>query len=120
MPRVARRENRVGAGLDRHAPGLARGGIRQLGAEGLDGEPPTEGHGVTRVEHEIQQHLRQLAGVGLDETGGRAEAQLERRLCAEGAPEHEVEATDRLVEIEYPWTQHLAAAEREKLTRDRR
>ena len=120
MSRVAHREHDVRARHDRDPRVLARVSLGELGAEGLDGEPAADRHRVARVEHEIEQHLRQLARIGLDEAGRRAQPELERGLLAEGAPEHELEAAHRLVEIEHPGPQHLPAAERQELTGDRR
>jgi len=73
------------------------------------------GHGVARVDGEVQEDLFEHAEVGLDggQRGGKVE--IQRDVLAEDAPQHLADVADRLIQINELGLEHLLAAEGEEL-----
>ena len=86
----------------------------------FDHELPTCGHGVARVEREIQHHLLDLSGVGADASRIARGADDEIDVLAEHVPKHLQRRLHDCVEVEHTRSKHLVPAHREQLPRQLR
>jgi hypothetical protein len=111
---VADRQHHVPAGAGAELGGGV--GLVELDVGGLDGQPAAVGHGVAGVDHQVHQHLLELAGIGVDPAEvGRGPHRTQLDVLAQQALEHRPQVGDDLIEVEHPRLQELAAAEREEL-----
>ena len=78
-------------------------------------EPAALGHGVAGVDHEVREHLLQLAGVGLHPQRPGVEGGRKLDVFADQPVQHRVEVADQAVEVEHDRLPHLFAAERQQL-----
>ena len=92
----------------------------ELDGRRLDRERAAVGHRVARVHGEVEDHLLELPRVGLDRAGSGVEVHDERDVLADQAVEHLLDVGDDLVQVELAGLNHLLAAEREELLRERR
>jgi len=85
-----------------------------------DSQPTSREHGVAGVHHEVHQHLLALAWVG----PRKAKVWLEHLdpigVLTENSPQHLLNPDGDLVQIQRNRLRHLLAAERQKLTSERR
>jgi hypothetical protein len=93
----------------------ARVGVVDDDVLGLEGEAPALGHGVARVDREVEHDLLQTHRV--DDHG--PERGLGDRVdldpLAEGAPQEQVHAPETFVEVHRPRRHHRAPGEREEV-----
>ena len=89
--------------------------LAQLGVHGLDGELSTCGHGIARVDGEVQNHLLELARVGPDVARVRREGRPERDVLADQAAEHLLHILNHIVHVQHDGLEHLLAAEGQQL-----
>ena len=117
VSRVAHREDDVRT-RERHlaAPGRLVGG----GVVRPDGERPAVRHRVARVGGEVEQHLFDLAAVRFHGFDVFAELEHQHRVRADQAPQKPFGLADDDVQIEHDRLNHLLAAERQQLARQRR
>ena len=99
--------------------GVERRALRHPHIVGLDGQPASSGHGVAGIESQIQQHLLDLARIGLDigQIGFELAHQLD--LLADGTPQQVLHAADDLVEIDRRRRAQLPATENQQLPSQR-
>src|SRR6476620_1167200 len=83
----------------------------QHDARGLDDEFSPVRHRVACVQHEVEEHLLDLPGVGLDRLEIRAETHLRVDAFTNDAGQDLQQAADRLVEIQDHRIKKLLAAE---------
>lgn len=76
----------------------------------MDREAAPRGHGIARVHREIQEDLLDLAFIGLHVGWLRRERDGELDILAQDAPEHLLDLSDLLLEIENLRLKDLAAA----------
>ena len=76
---------------------------------------PRPGHGIAGVEHQVDQHLLELAAVGADLPGVGVERQLQRMVLAEDPAQHLLEVPDDAVDGQRLRTEELLAGEGEQL-----
>ena len=86
---------------------------------GLDRHRAALRHRVARVHGEVDDHLLDLRRVGAHRARARAEHRDELDVLADQPAQHHVHVADRRVQVEDPRLQHLPAAEREQLARER-
>ena len=91
------------------------GGAIQIQMPGLQPQPPAFGHGVARVDRQVEDHLLQHVDIGVDVRGPVFADDFKLHGLARCAPEHLRHAGDHFVEVEVAWLQDLFAAEREQL-----
>ena len=128
MPDVLRREERLerpGAGLVVHACS----GVRYLDAdEGVavqlhvarrDRQAAAGRHRVATVEHDIENDLRELVGIGIDRSERLRQGCPQLDIGSERSCEQRLEPANDLVHVEPLREQHLLAAEGEQLPRQR-
>ncbi len=84
-----------------------------------DRQRPVARHGVPCVHGEVQEHLPDLARVGLDRPQGGLELELHLDAFADQPAQHRLDLAHAVVEVDDARLQHLAAAEREQLVRER-
>ena len=114
---VAHYQHHVGAGLDADVQaGIA---LVQVYVRRLDGEPAALGHGVARVDGEVDEHLFDLPGVSFRRPEIDAEGSDEVDVLPDGAPEHPLHLDNDVVEVQHPWFNHLPATERQELAGQR-
>jgi sodium-dependent dicarboxylate transporter 2/3/5 len=82
---------------------------------GLDAERAPSRHRVACVHREIEQHLLELARVGVDASGAGAEREQQVDVLADEPPEDRTHLAHRAVEVEDLPLQHLLAAEGQEL-----
>src|SRR5438128_8728510 len=85
----------------------------------LDRQLAAVGHRVSGVDDEVDEHLLDLARIGLDAAESTAEDGDHLDVLADQAAEHLVHLADDVVEPEDARLQELLAAEREQLPRER-
>ena len=83
------------------------------------GEPAAVGHRVAGVDGEVDQHLLDLAGVGLDRPQVGRDASLQLDVLAERAAQQLLELGDDVVEVEHLRLHDFAAAEDQQLAGQR-
>ena len=97
--------------------------FRHLGVDdglaGLHRQRAAVGHGVGSVDREVQQHLLELHRVDHHRRQRRRQRGADLDVVAQQATEHRPQVLDDAADVERPWLQHLAAAEREQLLRQR-
>ena len=81
----------------------------------LDGEAAAVGHGVARVDGEVQDHLLELARVGAHGGEIGSERGGELNVLADQPPQHRLQVGDDGIELEQLGREHLAAAVGEQL-----
>ena len=86
----------------------------------LDDQAAAVGHRVARIDREIDEHLLELAGIGLDGPEVHAETSLEHHPLAERPMEQVLEPGNDVVEVEHLGLDDFAAAEDEQLPRELR
>jgi len=82
----------------------------------LDHKPAALGHGVARIDGEVDQDLFNLIAIGFDRDGLRAKLNLNADVFAEERTNQVLEFGDNVVEIEKFGLENLLAAKREQLT----
>ena len=89
----------------------------QQGIAGSDGQLPPLRHGVARIDGQVQEHLLDLAGIGLHQPkiGGQIGDKID--VFADKASEHLLEVGDEIIEVEDLRSQQLFAAEGQELAR---
>jgi hypothetical protein len=112
-PGVGHRHPHVGAGADLGMPI----GVRPAGFDHgrLDGDPSPVGHRVAGVDHEVHDHLLDLAAVHLDLAEAPARHHHQLHLLADQALQQFGHAGDDLAEIQERRLEHLLPAERQEL-----
>ena len=83
-----------------------------------DGQMPAVGHGVPRIDHQIQDHLFDLRRVGHDHRRWRELDDFELDLGADQPPEHHLHSADDVFERDETRARRLPAAEGEQLARE--
>ena len=83
----------------------------------FDSERAALGHGIARVDGEIEQHLLHHAGISLHQGRLRKVIQLQRDVLAENARQHFGHVRDDFIQVEAARLHDLAAAESEQLAR---
>ena len=96
--RVRDRELDVGPGLHGHV--ARRVLLVELDVGGLDGELASLGHGVAGVDHEVHEHLLDLARVGQRQAEVGREHLHEVDVLAEDPPEHLLDPRGDLVQAQ--------------------
>ncbi len=110
---VADGEHHVGARVN---DGVLRGVIAiELHVGSFDGQAAAVGHGVARVDYEVQGDLLDLAGVGFHAAEIGAGQKREFDIGADDARNHLNHSGDDFVQIQNARLQHLHAAEGEQL-----
>jgi len=73
------------------------------------------GHGIARVHGQVEHHLLNLAGIGLDlpEVGRQIRGQID--VLADESAEHLLKVGNQVVEVEDLWGHQLFAAKGEEL-----
>src|SRR5256884_487995 len=89
--------------------------VAQQQAGGLDEHASPARHGITRIDHEVQEHLLELARVGVDGARLGVEGGGQLDVVADQAAQHLVHVRHDGVELEHLGGEDLAAAEREQL-----
>ena len=103
---------------------------RQLGADPgivfadelvgrLDGEPAAVGHRVPRVDHQVHDHLLELARVGVHRAELRLQRRHQRDVLADEPRQHPLEVGDTVVEVDRLGLADLPPAEGEDLAGER-
>ena len=110
--RVAAIHAEACVGYLEHDVGSARGG--------RDRDGSAAGHGVARVEREIDEDLLDHIRVRPHEARGGCEAELQRHVATEHALERGAHALDHRVQVHALEMRLARTAEGEQLTRDRR
>ena len=103
-----------------HADAAVAHGQLDLAVDAAHGElhRAARGHRIAGVEREIRDHLFELAAVGAHAAAGLDRGrQLD--VVAEEPREQALELADDLAQIEHLRQEHLMAAEREQLARER-
>src|SRR5512132_2643886 len=96
-------------------------GLRgELDGARLDGQRAPCWHGITCVDHDVQQYLLELPGVDLDVARTGRETRLELDVLADDAAEHAIHVRDDRVRVEHFRLQRLLPAECEQLPRQQR
>ena len=85
----------------------------------LDGEFAARGHRVAGIDGEVQNHLLDLARVRNDLPHVIREHAHQVDVLADEAPQHLFHPRDDAIRLEHPRLQHLLAAKREELARER-
>jgi len=114
------RDRQAGVITGRHAMTPLDVLLVQRDARGPDAQPAAAGHGVAGVDGEVQKHLLELPGVGVDRACGGIERRGELDVLAEQAPQHPVHVRDHGIDVEHLGSEHLPAAERQQLPRELR
>ena len=86
----------------------------------LNDEPAAFGHGVAGIHREIQQHLIQHAGVGMDAHRLQGKSELHLDIGTQNAAQHVGHPGDGLVQIQIAQLQNFLPAEQQQLPRQRR
>ena len=86
----------------------------------FDCELSTRGHGITGIDCQIHDYLLNLTGVSANRCKAGIGDHHQVNVLADHAVEHFEVLGHHAVEIENPWSQHLLAAEGEKLVGQRR
>ena len=82
-------------------PGILRRIVAvEMGVGGLDGELAAVGHGVARVDREVEDRVFELVGIGLDPPQAGGEHGLDLDRLAERAVEQFRHAGDQLVDVD--------------------
>ena len=113
-PGVSHREQNIVA---RHHGRMLAGdfGIKANAAR-LNGQFAATGHGVARVDGQIQDDLFDLALIRFHRPERRIERRLQFDILAEKARQHFRHILNNCIEIQYLSFQHLLPAECQKLT----
>ena len=90
-------------------------GLVHLDPFGRNEQLPAVGHGVPRVDHQVEQHLFQHARVGLDERQARRITAFQADILADDALEHLGQVRDQIIERHRLGLHLLFAAENEQL-----
>ncbi len=85
-----------------------------------DGQRPARGHGVPRVDHQVQHDLLELTGVGHDPAAIRRRPHHQGDVHPEQPGEHLLHLADQRIETDDLGRDDLRPAEREQLPRQRR
>jgi hypothetical protein len=101
-----RNDARIGDGVPVHVD------VRRL-----DREHAPVGHRIARVHSEIEQHLLELAAIGLDPAEVAVELGADLDVVADHPPEHLLHVVHDLVQVDAHGLEHLLPAEGEELTR---
>ncbi|WP_308447097.1 hypothetical protein, partial [Chitinimonas prasina] len=98
---------------------LERALLVEPGVGGLDHQPPAAGHGIARVDTEVEQRVLELVRVAQrrPEPVGQHRLQLDRG--AHGAPDEILHLRDQRVRTGRPRVQRLPAGEGEQPVRER-
>ncbi len=115
-PRVAHDERDPAAGLERRPGSIRRDDLR----EALDRELAARGHGVARVDDEVEEHLLELGAVHLDRARARSEGGHELYVLADHPPEDELHVAYDRAQLDDRRREDLPPAEREELPREPR
>ncbi len=83
---------------------------------GLDGESAAARQGVAGVDHQVEEHLFDLAGVGLDLPEARIQIHLEPDALSDQPVEQALGRGDGGVQVDHLRLQYLPARKREELT----
>jgi hypothetical protein len=86
----------------------------------FEGDRPAARHGVAGVQHEIEDHLIELAAIRLDPAGVLAELQHQLQVGAQHVLEQRMRLTKGVVHVEHDRLHELAPAECEQLCGQRR
>ena len=103
-----------------YGPGRASAWVRQKLSSDLDHvrgdlQPAAAGHGVARVDREVDEHLLQLRRIGQHRARPVAGLEAERDVLADDAAQHLERALDQRPHVEQHRRDHLLAAERQQL-----
>ena len=115
---VAHGQRHVGAWIYPRVEGRILGG--QGDVRRLDGEPAAVGHRVARVHREVDDHLFELARIHPHPPGVRRRHEGQVDVLSDQPLEEIRRVLDQLVQVEHLRLEHLLAAEREQLVRERR
>ena len=84
---------------------------------GLDADRAALGHGVARIDREVENRLVELRGVDLDRPQAGIGMQLHDHLLAQGPAQHAGDLRQALVEVDHRRLQRLLAREGEQPAR---
>jgi len=90
-------------------------GLVEHRSAGLDRHGAAVGHGVPRIDDEVDEDLVKLAGVGAQLAGGWVELDDQRQILPDESAEHRFDGPDGFVEIQDLGADDLLAAEGEEL-----
>ena len=76
---------------------------------------PAPGHGVPGIDHQVHDHLLDLAGVGHDLAQIRLGDGDQFDVFTEEAPQHLIQVQDQIIEVEHLGGEDLLAAEGQEL-----
>ena len=95
-------------------------GSVEIDVGGFHRQTPTRRHRVSRIQHQVHQHLFELSAVGADgaQPGGQNRHQV--HVLADQPAEHRAHVGDQGVQVEHDRLQHLLAAEGEQLLGEHR
>ena len=88
--------------------------------DGADDERAAARHRVAGVDRQVHQHLAQVTRVDRHRPGVRIELDDEQDVLADEPAQHALGLAHRGVDVEHLRRQHVLAAEREELARERR
>ena len=115
--RVAQGQHHVRAGMDPHVS--FGGALIQLDIRSLDRKFSAFRHRITGVDRQIHDHLLDLSRIGLDAPDIRIEQRDPFNVLANKTLEHLIHVGHHGIEVQHPRLQHLLAAERQELLRER-
>ena len=82
----------------------------------VDGQGSTFGHGIAGVDNQVQQHLLDLAGIGLDLPQVRRGLRHQFNILANQAMQHLVQIDNQFVQVDPAGFNDLPAGESQQLT----
>ena len=89
--------------------------LREIGIGRFDNQRAAGGHGVSRIHHQVHEHLMKLSGIRAHVAGILRQGQSQHHVLADHAPQHLLEVFDQVVQTEHHRLEHLLAAERQQL-----
>src|ERR1700733_619999 len=89
----------------------------ELDTRSFDSQAAAAGHRVPGVDHQIQNNLLDLTGIGFNVAKLRSGQKGELDILVDHAGNHLNHSADHLVEIQHPRLKHLFAAEGQQLGR---
>ena len=92
--------------------------VRGGGERHLEADMPARGHGIARVDHQVQQHLLERVRIDADNRRHRSQTAGQGDVLVKKARQHVPEVGDSLVDVHLPRDRHLLPAESEQLMRE--
>src|SRR6266851_416934 len=86
---------------------------------GLDAQAPAVGHRVARIDHQIQDNLLDLPGIGFYTIELGIQHKRELNVLFDQAAQHLVQIANGLVDIQHHGLNHLLTAEHQELASER-